>query len=484
MARTSITYSEFIQKVRRYRPVDLLEAVAAFNCGVSEPEHGSRVWLEASPWGLAKIAKEAILSGSRHFREPKEITVQEILDLHRFFANTSDRDSNLDEESIGRQILLQHSYEQFVYGSYDHDAWARSLAVLHFTPIRHPEIKFDSGFIFNLFGMPIAEAVNGLWLMGQVCRLNRGIWMDDILSANGMDEILRFTSEATLIALRKQISLDIEGYKLLAEMSGESRTSPYRRWDENPLVAYPLVDLEDGRFVAPQYRLVSKLASPNALAYRGLGKIGADFTSQIGPIFQEYVGDQLRLMRGTQIGGEFKYSVGRQEYDSIDWFVKLPGLTLLIEVKAARPNLSVRSGREDVKEAYVPALAKAYKQIATTFGHIQAKHPAFIDFADADNFIGVVVTLEPFYLANSGLFSDARNEYGLPILYASAAELEELVLMEPETLSECLKKIANDPELSKQDLVNSARDYFTDIQNPLIAQAKSSIEIMGATSTR
>ena len=480
MGRRSITYSEFIQMVRKFRTVDVLEAVAAFSAGVSEPESGIEQWLQASPWGLAKIAKESILAGSDFFRAKHDLTTREVLLLHNAFANTSDTARDLDEQSVGRQILLQMAYEQFIYGFYDHDSWARSLAIMHFTPLRHLEIEFDQQYIFDLFEMPIKEAVNGLWMIGQVCRLNRGIWRDDLLQSHDMQEVLKWVSLETLVALRQQISLSVGEFKRLVIGTAEGQGSPYRRWEANPLVAYPLVDLLDGRFVAPQYRLVSKLVAPDSLAYRGYLKQGTEFTSQLGPIFEQYVGDQLKLISQAKVDGEIKFRKGKLEVASIDWFVELPNCMLLVEVKSARPNETVRSGKVEPPTAYKVALEKAYRQIAETKRLIDSGHPEFKDFANGKKLIGLVVTLEPFYLANSGLYLDSKIEQGLPILQVSSAELEELVLIDPHKLGSLLEDIVSDTELAKQDLMTSAKQHFSPRENPFIFEAKNSIQIMNA----
>jgi hypothetical protein len=482
MGRPSITYAEFIQNVRKFRTVDVLEAVAAFSAGVSEPESGPDQWLQASPWGLAKIAKESIVAGSQFFRQAHDLSAREVLKLHNTFANTADVPRDMEEQELGRLILLQLSYEQFVYGQYDHDSWARSLAIMHFTPLRHPQIDFDESYIFDLFEMPISEAINGLWLMGQVCRLNRGIWRDDLLQVHDMQEVLKWVSLETLINLRKQISMPIQSFKSLVTETGESQGSPYRRWEANPLIAYPLVDLLDGRYVAPQYRLVSKLAAPDALAYRGFIKRGADFTTQLGPIFEQYVGDQLKLIGTDSVSGEIKFQHGKTKLASIDWFVELNDCILLVEVKSARPNDAVRSGRVDIKTAYKAALGRAYAQITETKKYIDSGRVEFQRYSTGKKLIGIVVTLEPFYLANSGLFLEYEQDSGLPILQASAAEIEELVLIEPQKLSELLLKIVSDFELARQDLTNSAKDYFSDRHNPFLLEAKNSIQIMNATT--
>lgn len=480
MGRKSISYAEFIQMVRRYRTVDVIQAVASFSAGISEPESGIEKWLHASPWGLAKIAKESIIAGSDYFRNGKDLGPEEILHLHNAFANTADSPRHLDEQSLGRQILLQMSYEQFVYGVYDHDSWARSLALMHFTPLRHPEIEFDQKYIFDLFNMPLLEAVNALWIIAQVCRLTGGVWRDDLLQSREMQAILEWVPLQSLLDVRHQISKTISEFKTLAAERGEGQGSPYRRWEANPLVAYPLVDLLDGRFVAPQYRLISKLAAPDSLAYRGVLRQGDEFTGQLGPIFEQYVGDQFKLLPNVTVDSEVKFRVGKKGLASIDWFVELQNCILLVEAKSARPNEAVRSGRAEPWTAYELALGKAYKQISDTKNYIESGHEAFKKYRNGKKLIGLVVTLEPFYLANSGLFMGSKSEYGMPILQLSASELEQLVLIDPIELGKLLDQIVSSPELAMQDLMTSAKTHFDATENPYLAEAKSSIRIMSA----
>jgi hypothetical protein len=79
------------------------------------------------------------------------------------------------------------------------------------------------------------------------------------------------------------------------------------------------------------------------------------------------------------------------------------------------------------------------------------------------------------------LFLESKIEQGLPILQVSAAELEELVLIDPHKLCTILKEIVSDTELAKQDLMTSAKQHFSARQNPFLLEAKNSIQIMNAT---
>ncbi|MGI5473302.1 hypothetical protein [Streptomyces sp. CA-132043] len=60
-------------------------------------------------------------------------------------------------------------------------------------------------------------------------------------------------------------------------------------------------------------------------------------------IFEQYIGRHLRLIPDAEVHPEIVYGKGSGQ-KSVDWFVGLEDLLLLIEVKSMRPTQDLRLG--------------------------------------------------------------------------------------------------------------------------------------------
>jgi hypothetical protein len=92
--------------------------------------------------------------------------------------------------------------------------------------------------------------------------------------------------------------------------------------------------------VVPVPLVLLRKASPLGIFYAGVEKWGQSFCDE--PLFEAYVGRQLQLLPGAMILPEIIYS--KPERRSVDWFVILENLVLLVEVKSTRPSEQVRIG--------------------------------------------------------------------------------------------------------------------------------------------
>src|SRR5699024_6651406 len=61
------------------------------------------------------------------------------------------------------------------------------------------------------------------------------------------------------------------------------------RFNYNPLIATPFVDMGDGKPVAPATRLILSTVTPSGLYYPGVRKHGSAFARDLGRLFEHYI---------------------------------------------------------------------------------------------------------------------------------------------------------------------------------------------------
>lgn len=93
-------------------------------------------------------------------------------------------------------------------------------------------------------------------------------------------------------------------------------------------------------------------------------------------------------------------------------------------------------------------LANAYTQIDTTAALISERNPAFSEIPAGLPTLGLIITQEPFHVANAPFQPDHMPDTRTPTLMAGVSELEGLVTVTDIPPSRLLRDIAADPEHS------------------------------------
>jgi hypothetical protein len=117
-------------------------------------------------------------------------------------------------------------------------------------------------------------------------------------------------------------------------------------------------------------------ATPWGVYFTGLDHFGPTFASDLGNLFEQYIGRQLRLLPGAQVLPETTYGPKSARRKTVDWIAVLPEVVLLVEVKSAIPTEPVRLGTPDAADAIVGKLGKAVTQIDITAQLIADREPA------------------------------------------------------------------------------------------------------------
>jgi hypothetical protein len=158
----------------------------------------------------------------------------------------------------------------------------------------------------------------------------------------------------------------------------------------------------------------------------------------------------------------------------VDWFVVLPGLVILVEVKSRRLGPAARAGGPALLESLAATLGGARRQLSTTVGHLAEGHEAFAHIPTDRPMLGLIVTAEPFYTGSVFLLDhDVAVIPGgalpdVPVAAVSAREVEWIVTHGADVEGLLLKQIAD-----RGDGVVGLRNIGkkVGVENPILSAA-------------
>jgi len=208
------------------------------------------------------------------------------------------------------------------------------------------------------------------------------------------------------------------------EMRGQPTGVPdeYVKWAFNPLVAKPLVQLDNHRLLAPEPRLLLHRISPTGLYFVGLEAFGDSFPDALGCLFEAYVGAQLRSLGQGSVFPDVIF--GKPEQKTVDWFLVLDDLVLLVEAKASRPIEATRLGIGDGDDDLLGKLGKGINQLQRTYELLRDGTSELSHIPTDRPIAGIVVTLEPFHLANTLIWDETLPTCDIPSAVVPIQELE------------------------------------------------------------
>jgi hypothetical protein len=142
---------------------------------------------------------------------------------------------------------------------------------------------------------------------------------------------------------------------------------------------------------------------------------------------------------------------------------------LLVEVKSMMPTENARLGLEDGVAETDSKLARAYRQVDTTSAQIDERNPAFAGIPTDRPRQALIVTLEPFPVANANLPHVDLPTADIPTTVVGAQEIERLVTLTDTTPSSLLLERAADPQRSTWALNEYLNGHECD-RNPVLDQ--------------
>ncbi|MGZ8178165.1 nuclease-related domain-containing protein [Williamsia sp. SKLECPSW1] len=344
---------------------------------------------------------------------------------------------DIDRSSLGTvgfltRTLTTVAYEQFPYQESAFEELSRSNAWLvdGLRTVRTSVIT-EASLAEILGGVSLRETMGATFLLQTSALMNGGIFNPDWLNQEIFHDVLKIYPRGNIETIAKRLTTTPTKFRdaFRRQALGSSMAA---RYDYNPLAATPFVDMGDGIPVAPATRLILRTVSPGGLYYAGVKEYGSDFANDLGLLFEDYIGRQLRSIDGAAVEPEITFAKGGGS-KSIDFFVIFPKLVVLVEVKSYRLGASARAGQADLFSALRSSLDRPRKQLARTMQKISERHQAFAHIPSDRQTLALIVTAEPFYTASAHLleYGNTRIPGGslpdVPLAVASARDIEALV---------------------------------------------------------
>lgn len=460
-----VPFTEFRQLVRRYRPGDVLPAMAALACMGKPDEPGIGAMGRYAPdWAIALIARESVLWGNEH--RTQGIGGDDFVKLFNSAANIYEGDDHFGDILA---MFTRIAYEQFPYQESMFEEVSRTHAMLVEGTRHVPNLEVITESIWeDLLGAPLGLSVGATFFLQVAAWKNQG-WFDEgwLTQPNFADILTRWPAE---VIRGRALALSSTFDEFKARYAAVPKPPVgLERYAYNPLGAHPFVQMDDGRLLAPQPKLILRTVTPGGLYQLGRDRYGSAFPRDLGKLTEHYVGRHLELAEpDAEVHGEVTY--GTPEQKSIDWFLVLPEVVVMFEVKSARFGLLERAGVLGFVDRSQQLINKAIGQLERSVAEMDARNPLFGHIPTDRPRIGVIVTAEPHYLANSGWMRDLLNPSSFPTIVASLRDVEHLMGLPLEEVQEQLVAIANDPEKSTFSL-SVALDMSKGMKNPVLENA-------------
>jgi hypothetical protein len=433
-------WEDFVQRVRRHRPSDLLPAIAAANIELA-PEG----WFQPSatappmlPWELAAAARESIRAGNEH-RDPG-VTPTDLLEICHIYGQLYD--PFLDDRDL-TALAVRAAYEQFPFQEPLFFGLTRSeLLFDRPSPRVRPKLQIVGDLFWErTIGLSLDRLFAAGMVLGVGASTNQG-WFD-----------LSWYEQSNFGGVRKVLSADHARTAMDAifaatveELRQMSRPTPrgVERLAFNPLQARPFVRQSETRFLAPVPAFVFWRASAPSLYYMALEQLAEPqkqtFTDDVGTLFEDYVVRQAEQLLALDrdppdVYPEIEYRASAYTTDVI---LVWPDFILLVEAKASRLTEESRMGGPTLGEEINRTVGRAIAQIETTAQLIRDGAPALEHIPRDRPIYGLIVTLEPYRFIEAV----SRSSNTVATAIASITEFERFIadsLVRPRVESDLLK---------------------------------------------
>lgn len=430
-SRWSRNFNEFVQACRAYQPSELVPTIARISAALGEPPYADDVKRRCPPWGLAAIARESLLHGNEH--RHKAVTDDGIVVLLRKFFDTDvPREPAPGDPGVLVSLVTPILYEQFPWQKSIYEELARSHALM-IEGLKDIDTKVISEVALAeiLDGVPLGDAIVATFVLQVGANQNGGLYDSSWLDQDNFKEVLDLCPRGNIEAAAARLTATVAEFQDdFAKWSHGIKE--LAKFDYNPLVRTPFVELANGATVAPAPRLIMRTVTPGGLYYPGLVRYDDAFTTDLGHLFEHYVGRHLRLIDGAEVYPELSYGP-RRDKKSVDWFVVLPRLVLIIECKLKRLSLEARAGGSALFPELSRALDKAYEQLGRSVEQLAAKTPEFGHIPSDRPLLAMVVSAEPIYGGNAylvekyGATLSVGHLRNVPVAAISARDLEAWV---------------------------------------------------------
>lgn len=465
------TYKDFVDHVRRFNQESVLDAVVTAALTLPRRmDDDFRRYQRTPPWALAAVVKASLCNGNPHRSTP--MREQDLIMACHMHNNLHPEE--LDHPHLGSPlaIMVRSGYEQFPYQESMFEEMARAEAFFNGYTGHKPLTVITDERLAKVLGAPVREAAGVALLLHAGAEKNGGFfdpaWLDQSNFTPVLDALPR---EAILEVVKTSFATDVAGFrKLAAEAPAVPLLDQYLF---NPLMARPFIRRKDGRLIAPVPQLISRRMSPLEWYYAGIHEWGTDFAIDLGYLFEDYVGRQFATVPGVSVEPEVEYHRSKDRMDTTDWFIVLDDVVLLVEAKAGILPAAGRAGDNSLTTMMTRTVGKGIKQINRTHALIQSGAPEVAHIPNDRPILGIVATLDPWYMANSFFGRKVLPACDVPVSVCSARDIEFLVSIGQRTaVGPILTEIISDSDRSTWSLGIALKPYrLADDRNPLLDQA-------------
>jgi hypothetical protein len=442
---------------------------------VQAPNPLASEWNGISPWAISELAKFSAVYSNEWLRD-RNFNFDELRKMCWVVHNLGLPKSGDDSNTMAKRGLLQMGFEQFPYQRDLFGSAARAVAVLVDTPKRHKHLAEQEDLAQSAFGIDLMKAIYSSILLFHAMSQDHGQFTLQLLERKDLAGLFEQTTLKEFQVAAEKLIIPIGEFR--DSVTHEQQPEPeVIRLKLNPLLMRPIVRLHNGGLVAPERSNILRSVGIDAVLNRIHTQTKHRFR-QVGPVFQQYIEDLANQIQEAKVLSEFKYRADGKNRDTIDFFLVLPGLLVLVEVKSSRPLGDLISGQVDVDSAYDDIFGVATEQLNESFRYLGEISKRRNEIPATGKVIGIVVTLERFHLSNSTLFTK-NLERDFPIFHVCAEEFEALVQLDGRQIAEKLIDVSMDAEKSMWDLAESIPD-LRELQdrNPLIETALKEVTQM------
>jgi hypothetical protein len=342
----------------------LLPAIARASAALGEPPYSNAVKNQMPPWGLAAAARESLLHGNEHRSKPVDALALQAL-MRKFQIAMDLDDTDVEDENFLVRLMTRMTYEQFPYQESMFEELARSHAwMVEGLPDVETTVITEGSLAAMLDGVPLREAIGATFVLQVGAAQNGGVYKQSWLDQPNFAEVLKIYPRSNIEKMAARLTTTPEAFRA-AFQEHSVGTATAARFDYNPLVATPFVDLGEGEPLAPATRLILRTVTPGGLYYAAWAEHGKAFADDLGGLFEHYIGRQLKLIDGAEVEPEIVFGKGGGN-KSVDWFVILPNLVILVEVKSRRLGPAARAGDAALFSSLGDTLGGARKQLTRT----------------------------------------------------------------------------------------------------------------------
>lgn len=456
-----LPYSEFARWVRRLPRSSLLRHCATTSAALEQvwAEQQPSLHSSVQPWSLAGVARTCLAVGTDD--RSANVSDNAVASLCSAFIQVGDPDA---KAGMGiERVITKIAFEQFTSQYSKMENLARSGALLLDHADGVPGAPTAQDWV-DLLGVDLEQYMRIGFAVFVAVVQNAGSVSRELLQADHVAPIFAPLSAAEALNVLDQhfvTPLD----RLREEVVGAEVTGR-EKWSWNPLAATPLVEIGD-ELVAPAAHLILDKITTTGLYYTAAPVWRSRFTDALGGMFEDYVGTHLGLLTQARLHPEIVYGPTGQK--SCDYMLVFNEVVVLVEVKSLRPTIYVRTGQDDGEAELTKRIGHARDQLVRSARLIREGHPAFAEIPKDRPMVGLIVTLEPFHLHQTGRAEQLLVSDELSVSTAWSHDLEGTVgpLAGADDAGARLLRVLGDPEPWRRHLRESA-DGLPDVENPIL----------------